>query len=378
MQKIFQEYGGVITTAMAIVALIGLLGLFFTPGGTGWMDKAFHKVVNGFVNQVEEATPGRGSGDSGGSGGESDESIAHEGTIPEGGIYYVGVTSTTTGDYTGATATYVAGESFPGTATDGDVYIYEDYEYRYNYCQRHYYDNENKLRAGWGSDSTQKGWGVDILDSTKTSYSNLLNSINGVDVTSIPYTFAACISLSVAPTIPASVTNMYATFSDCTSLVDASNVVVPSNVTDVDYAFYNCEALTVMPDLSNCTSLLKMKWTFGNCVSLTDLSGFAIPSCVENMYYTFSGCTALTTAPVIPNSGSETLLGGTFSDCTSLTGEIEINWVPATGKVKNSGYMSCFSGTAKPIKIVGACPGGLMKLLANTATNGNVTYEAVA
>lgn len=69
MQKIFQEYGGVITTAMVIVALVSLIGIFFTADGDGWMDNAFHDVVDGFVGKVDEAVPGEGTGGSGGSGG---------------------------------------------------------------------------------------------------------------------------------------------------------------------------------------------------------------------------------------------------------------------------------------------------------------------
>lgn len=66
MQKMFQEYGGVITTAMAIVALVSLIGLFFTSDGDGWMDNAFHDVANGFVNKVDEAVPGEDGGSGGG------------------------------------------------------------------------------------------------------------------------------------------------------------------------------------------------------------------------------------------------------------------------------------------------------------------------
>lgn len=75
MQKIFQEYGGVITTAMAIVALVSLIGIFFTADGDGWIDNAFHDVVDGFVNKVDEAVPGEGTGGSGG--GSTIEPIAY-------------------------------------------------------------------------------------------------------------------------------------------------------------------------------------------------------------------------------------------------------------------------------------------------------------
>ncbi|MBR4856946.1 MAG: hypothetical protein IKU94_10025 [Bacteroidaceae bacterium] len=55
MKKLFEEYGGVITTAIAIVALIGVVGLMFNPTGTGWMDSSFQGVIQGFNGKVDAA-----------------------------------------------------------------------------------------------------------------------------------------------------------------------------------------------------------------------------------------------------------------------------------------------------------------------------------
>ena len=52
--------------------------------------------------------------------------------IPEGGTYYVGVTTTRVGSCEGATSVYRSGQFFPKTPQIGDVYVYEWYEYRYN------------------------------------------------------------------------------------------------------------------------------------------------------------------------------------------------------------------------------------------------------
>lgn len=55
-------------------------------------------------------------------------------------------------------------------------------------------------------------------------------------------TFRGCTSLTTAPTIPSSVTNMYETFWECTSLTTAPTI--PNSVTDMSYTFYYCASLT--------------------------------------------------------------------------------------------------------------------------------------
>lgn len=55
MQKIFEEYGGVIVTALAIVALIGVVYLLFNGEGNGWMEVAFKNVIDKFLNSASSA-----------------------------------------------------------------------------------------------------------------------------------------------------------------------------------------------------------------------------------------------------------------------------------------------------------------------------------
>lgn len=58
MQKIFEEYGGVIVTALAIVALIGVVYLMFAGDGSGWMEEAFENVIDSFLNKTSSAIGG--------------------------------------------------------------------------------------------------------------------------------------------------------------------------------------------------------------------------------------------------------------------------------------------------------------------------------
>ena len=58
MQKIFEEYGGVIVTALAIVALIGVVYLMFAGDGSGWMETAFKSVIDKFIAKASGAIDG--------------------------------------------------------------------------------------------------------------------------------------------------------------------------------------------------------------------------------------------------------------------------------------------------------------------------------
>lgn len=247
--------------------------------------------------------------------------------IPEGAIYYVGVTSTKLGDYTGAIAVYNTNDIFPENfaPSNGDVFVYGDYEYRYNSYYALDYD------YNWLLDNTQNGWGVHVLKTDKTNYGDIMNSIADKPVVNLYCAFFGCSKMTTTPAIPPNITHMFDTFGDCSSLTMVSEI--PTNVIDMSYTFNYCTSLTTAPYIPN--EVKNMEGTFNYCTSLIIPPDMKKASNVTNMTQTFYNCTSLKTAPIIPYSVIK--MSDTFSNCTSLTGIMEINANP-------DDYDSCFKG----------------------------------
>ena len=262
-------------------------------------------------------------------------------TIPEGAVYYRGVTSKRIGDYSGATETYTVGQDFPATVNDGDIYVCGDYEYRYNmqYASGVWYD-----KTGSSPALEYDGWGVKVIDTKKTTYGEILTSINNEPIATMRETFSYCKFLEKIPKMPDSVKNMIWTFRGCTSLVSLDGVVIPFNVTNLSRTFEDCTALIDLSNFIIPNTVTELSLTFMNCTSLEVAP--SIPNSVTNIGQAFQYCSSLTVAPVIPNSvtrmtstfyectslknapaipNSVTNLYSTFYGCTSLTGTITIN-----------------------------------------------------
>lgn len=311
------------------------------------------------------------------------------------GVYLVGVKDTNTGDYTGATAMYKAGEALPAPQ-NGDVYVYGDYEYRYNY---RWNVNVNKWESNW----RDVGWFVRVLDTTKSNYQDMLSTISGEPVAGLSDTYFECRQLVVAPklsttakymnctfgncsklktvVIPNGVEEMHNVFQYCTSLVDAP--AIPNTVKTMEHTFFGCSSMKNAPVLPNgltdmsgifwgCKSLQSaptipetvqdMEGAFIDCLKFVDLSYLQIPASVTNIDYLFQGCTNLKTAPIIPSTITTMRL--VFTHCTSLQGEVIIN-----SSTTNNYKM--FNGTTLPIVLKGSS--SLLNAIAADADNGNVT-----
>lgn len=262
--------------------------------------------------------------------------------------------------YTKADGTTLEGNgtnTLPDAPAAGDVYEEGDYKYTYNPGQ-----------GGYSVYGTE--WSVKVKDTSKTSYGEILSEIAGKPVTHMVHTFNGCTSLTVAPTIPNSITNINFTFKGCTALTTAPTI--PNSVINMDSTFYGCTALAAAPEIPN--SVTSMDSTFQNCTSLTTAP--VIPNSVTDMTYTFSDCTSLTTAPEIPNSVTSMVF--TFADCTSLkTAPV----IPNTVWSMSYTFRGCTSLTTAPViprSVTNICStfSGCTSLAGSIKINANpVTYD---
>ena len=315
---------------------------------------------------------------------EPEGPVTHSGTIPKGAVYYVGVEGTSN-DYATATATYTEGDPFPETMNTGDIYVYGDYEYRYNMAF---------VLFGWGEVDNQTGWGVLRRDASKVEYEPVLDEINDEPLTmmsctyiecnkmvvppEIPetviimsYGFHGCEALTIAPILPENIEMMACLFYSCSSLKTYvgsseqdgyfSNYVIPTNVINMNHAFSNCVLLKTTPNWSNNIKIKEMTGVMSGCTSLNNVA--ELPNGVEKLDYAFSGCTSLVTAPIISSSVKN--ISATFENCTNLTGTVTINATP-------DDYFHTFYQTTKSIKIAGSCPLTIKQEIA--AETSNVTY----
>ena len=290
--------------------------------------------------------------------------------VPNGGTYHSADIIEGVGEYSGTYTEYTEGQRLVCgyKARQKDKLILGDYMYIY----KQVYDFE----IGWKNTSND-GWGVRVLDKTKTEYGPMLESVYNKPIF-LNSTFGRCTNLTKAPKIPSTVTTLINTFIECKSLTVAPDLSECTQLKNMYYTFYNCSSLTVAPNLSNCTQLTYMEGVFECCSSLItylgnsdpvgDFSNYVIPSGVTTIICIFSSCKSLTVAPAIPTSvtdmswafenctsltvapaipSSVTNMYRTFDGCTALTGTITINATPTS-------YYDCLHKT-QITEILGDC-----------------------
>lgn len=219
------------------------------------------------------------------------------------GEYYVGVSDVKLGDYDTAKKEYIDGDAFP-TPKTGDIYVYGDYEYRYNM--------KYGTTIQWHEDESINGWSVRVLNTNKEYYGELLTTINNAPVKSLYLTFYRCLEMKRSPKIPTTVenfkhtfyqclelqkgpdlslnknvTSLYGTFKECTKMEEVEGL--PPNLIDLELTFESCRKLKKI-ELPNSVRYIKNS-AFLNCTSLTS---FTIPSNVKTTgVCSFFGCSNL-------------------------------------------------------------------------------------
>lgn len=169
-----------------------------------------------------------------------------------------------------------------------------------------------------GTGDTVVFYTVDAPWCTATYKSQVKSSTiaSTVKTTNMQFWYYGCSNLTEAPSIPASVEKMQATFRNCTSLTNAPDLTGCTSLTSMFSTFFGCTSLTDMSSYIIPAGVTNMDETFNNCTQLTKAP--AMPSGVENMRSTFEGCTALLTAPDMTKCTSLTSMMRTFKDCTAL------------------------------------------------------------
>ena len=143
-------------------------------------------------------------------------------------------------------------------------------------------------------------------------------------------------------------------FNQNVTLVDASDLVLPTNVADYCYdaMFSGCSSLTTAPAL-NATTLAPRcyYYMFSGCSSLTTAPELPATTLVVECYDDmFRGCTSLTTPPALP---ATTLASDCyykmFANCSSLTTAPELPATTLDTRCYTQMFYGCTSLTTAPV-----------------------------
>lgn len=160
---------------------------------------------------------------------------------------------------------------------------------------------------------------------------------DSVQPTDMNYWFEKIDTLTYVAPIPSSVKTMVQTFAECENLTRMANISncsallnisgcyqdctalylvspIPPSVTTAISAFSNCAELKCTPELTNATNLTNMELMFADCKKLVTVS---MPPSVMNLEGTFQNCINLKTMPSIPVTTQN--MNATFQGDVSLT-----------------------------------------------------------
>lgn len=134
------------------------------------------------------------------------------------------LTSIPEGTYYGNAITNEYYDTMPKTVNEYDFFAYEDYLYVYmSHLNGWVVTLVDEMAI---EQSIQMGMNVTIpsdfvlSDRTKTSYSEVLETINGIPVTTMSLTYAYCSNMITAPTIPDTIVYLEGNYEGCTSLMN--------------------------------------------------------------------------------------------------------------------------------------------------------------
>ena len=143
-------------------------------------------------------------------------------------------------------------------------------------------------------------------------------------------------------------------FRDCTKLVSAENLVLPTITLAnccYSYMFYDCKSLTTAPVLPATTLAGRCyNCMFQGCTSLTAAPALPATTLATYCYYQmFYGCTSLATAPALPATTLATYCyQGMFGSCTSLATAPALPAMTLAESCYRDMFYNCSSLTVAP------------------------------
>ena len=114
------------------------------------------------------------------------------------------------------------------------------------------------------------------------------------------------------------------TFAECPNITMLKNVVIPSNVIEVEGMFYKCPLTSITNMTVNVQG--SISGIFKGCTELTTITTLMIPN-VKDVSSTFEGCTSLTTLTGFELPSSCTNVSNLFNGCYMLT-SMSMNFGP--------------------------------------------------
>ncbi|MCD8287801.1 MAG: BspA family leucine-rich repeat surface protein [Porphyromonadaceae bacterium] len=159
-----------------------------------------------------------------------------------------------------------------------------------------------------------------------------VTSWGSLGLTDLQYAFQYCEALTTIPSSGAGledVTTFNYAFNNCTALNLGGSYDEPFDVctkaTNFSYAFQNCTSLNPIPSnlFSNCTAASNFGHVFYGCTALTSIPTalFAKNTAATDFSYAFSKCTKLNAASegIFKNNTAVTTFAYLFADCSSLS-----------------------------------------------------------
>ena len=134
-------------------------------------------------------------------------------------------------------------------------------------------------------------------------------------------TYSDCTSLKNASIIPESVRNSTGTYSGCTSLQKGADVNLATSVKVADYMYYGCSVLNEAVIPPKTESIIN---TFAYCINLKKMPN--IPNSVKYMNSCFSADISLIELSEIPSAVVD--VSDTFNECSKIRGTLIINGTP--------------------------------------------------